>query len=306
MAVNDKVRITEYNALHSRILNILGTGSGSYGYGQPVSSYQIGVGWRVAASHWDRLRQDISSISRHQSYSWATLADIQEGDKVTSSPYTQYNARIDELSGSTRFDISTSTAQTVNKGTHSIDFPGPSGNQWLNKISCVVSYSFSNNNNARYFFNSGGKIRFSSSRTGGTASSPNDAWTSLLAQAGTVEFGANTATPATYYTLTNSYQQIFLAAPSGVYAYQGNEYRISVKCNVADNSSGTASVIYFLVEWEDTDPYSIDSTYGDLVDGTLSIATSTLEAIGPLYPVSNGNTFTVESPTPSFSNFTVS
>lgn len=304
MPVNDKVRIADYNTIQAKVSKILGSGAGSYGYGQSTRSYPVGEGYKVVASHWDNLRNDISSISRHQDYSWASLSDIQEGNKVTYSPHTEYDNRISGLDAS-RFNLSSSAARTVNKGTNSIDFPGSHGSTWRNKITCRINYAFSNPSQARYFFNAGGKLRFSSSRTGGSSSASNDAWTSLLTSAGIIEFGAITATPATYYTLTDSYQQIFIASPSGVYAYQGNEFRISVKCNAAggNNSNGTASVLYFLIEWEDTAPYSIDSLYGDNVDGTLSISTNTLEATGILYP---GGTFTVESPIVTFGNFTVS
>jgi hypothetical protein len=46
MAVNDGDNITaaQYNGLQSRIDQVLGTGSGDFGYGNSVSSSQVTVG----------------------------------------------------------------------------------------------------------------------------------------------------------------------------------------------------------------------------------------------------------------------
>ena len=55
---------------------------------------------------------------------------------------------------------------------------------------------------ARYFFNSGGKIRFSSSRTRGSSTSQNNAWTNVLNSAGTIEFGGDTEN-LDFYILKN-------------------------------------------------------------------------------------------------------
>jgi hypothetical protein len=63
---------------------------------------------------------------------------------------------------------------------------------------------------------------------------------------------------------------------------------------VANNSSGTASSIEFRIEW-------VDGHVGigigpDFVDGTVSLAVTTLEASGILEPITAGS-FTVETPT---------
>jgi hypothetical protein len=62
---------------------------------------------------------------------------------------------------------------------------------------------------------------------------------------------------------------------------------------VADNSSGTATSLRFLVEWVDNHPGGLNP---DGVDGTLNLAVSSLESSGVLQP-SGAGTFVVESPT---------
>jgi hypothetical protein len=117
----------------------------------------------------------------------------------------------------------------------------------------------------RAYFNAGGDFRFTASRSGGTtvggAAAKNGIWTTMLTDSGTVTFNYNntvrsnqgTAFAIGFYNLTNSYQTIFdKSAPAG--AYSENRYIIQARCNVANNSSGGASVIYFSIQFQDNDP----------------------------------------------------
>jgi hypothetical protein len=155
-----------------------------------------------------------------------------------------------------------------------------------------------------------------SSRTGGAASQQNTAWTSIIITAGTQSFGGNNPGTGTsplngqnWYRLTNSYQQWFIA--SGSSPYGANNYRILARCPVADNSTGTASSAEFLVQFTDgyIDPDVLAgqpellNPPGDVVDGTLSVAVSSLFATGILVPAGTGN-FTVTKPTISVSAIT--
>ena len=301
MAVNDKVKISDYNAIQAKVSKILGNGVATYGWGQPTAS-TVHAGSKTSASKWDDLKHDLQNIYRHNNGSLPSLADVSHGDKIryaATEPLIQYDNFVDSLSAD-RFKIHATRAKTVNKGSNSAVFPGIYGAYWSEKVECTVTYNFSTSNDARHFFNSGGKIRFSSTRTGGSSTSQNDAWSRLLNTIGTIEFGIETLIPTTFYDLTSSYQQIFQQASSGIYSYMGCELIISAKCDVANNVSGTARTLYFFIEWIDT--YG-DNTYVDGVDGTLSIHSNTLEATGQF--VQGGN-FTVESPGISFSSFTVS
>jgi hypothetical protein len=143
--------------------------------------------------------------------------------------------------------------------------------------------------------NSGSKIRFTSSRTGGTTSPQNNAWSNLLSTTiGTVNFGANTPSTANFYTLTTSYQQIYQLASST--PYSANYYAIEALCNCTDatNANGTASTVTFRITWRDnyTDPGP--PAPGDSVDGTLNISIEELRASGLMQP---SGTFTVAGPT---------
>ncbi len=304
MPVNDKLRIHDYNAIQSRISNILGNGSASYGYGQLLNSSQIVVGTKNSKTIWDNLANDIENVNLHQTGTQHLVDLVGYGNKArynASSPHTQYNNAITNLE-TTRFTIHSSRSKTVNKGSSTANFPGIYGTSWSDSVSCIVTYTFNDANSARHFFNSGGKLRFSSSRTGGNTSAQNNAWSNLLNSAGIIEFDCNT-TPANFYGLTNIYNSLISYTVSGIYSYTGSEFKISAKCNVADNSSGTATTINFLVQWMDPAGDVYNSVYGDAVDGALTLSSATLEATGALI---QGSQFTVESPAISYSSFTVS
>lgn len=297
MAVHGKPSITDYNTIQTKVANILGAGSATSGYGQPLKSSPVSVGTKNTATRWDNLKNDILSIHRHQNGFDLGIVDLSPGDKIryeASQPMFQYDSIINTLT-TTKFNVSPTQAQTVNKGTQNATFPGLLGADWKAQLNITLTYTFSTANNARWFFNSGGLMRFSSSRTGGSSHPQNSAWTSILGTAGLVSIGANVGALKNIYQLTNAYQTIHSTVASGVYGYSTNEFRISAKCNVTNNVNGTARIFNFYVQWLDN-----ETTSGDSVDGTFSLSANTLEPTGQLFPT---GTFTVQSPTLTATGF---
>ena len=130
---------------------------------------------------------------------------------------------------------------------------------------------FTNASNARYFFNAGSDIRFSSARTGGTGTPQDLNWTNMLSAMGTVIFNYNSTSAASgsgssigFYQLTNVSTQIFTKTGSG--NYSANDYTILASCDVANNINGGARYIYFDIYWNDdhTNPFA------DSVTGTIT------------------------------------
>lgn len=326
MPVNDKIRTVDYNSIRNKVVNVLGVGSGDAGYGQATQSPTVNTSNRVTVNEYFLLRLDIINAYRHIFGETPPLAEPNINDTIrynvpgiTTTEYTDAEYGIDEfnletIQGSTtpfpqyelivdqivagRFSVHPSQAITTNKGTQSRGTWN--GEFWNNRLSCTVAVTFTTSNQARFFFNSGGEIRFESSRSGGVTSQQNTAWSSLLNAAGMQSFGGNTpgtgVSPLTgqnFYRLTNNYQVWYVNAASS--PYTTNQYQISARSNVANNSAGTANTVEFLVEWIDgyTDPGA--PLPGDTVDGTITLSLSTLEASGVLVPVGAGN-FVVESP----------
>ena len=250
------------------VFAVMGGGSVTRGYGQTTFGDGKNVGDTITANDFNNIRYDLLNASAHQNGTAValTLAGNVTGDIINSTDpnsFAPYASTID----SDRFNCHSSRKSTAAAGGNS------RASSWASSVSAVYAVTFSSADQARYFWNGGGRIRFASSRTGGAASAQNASWSSLLSSAGTQEFGGSSVYG--WGTGNSSLYSIFSSAP-----YASNTYNISASTNV-NNSSGAASIFYFTLTW--SDPY-VDPAPGeppapeDIVDGTLAY---TVEITGP-------------------------
>jgi len=185
---------------------------------------------------------------------------------------------------------------------------------WVSQCQCTIQIYFPNSNAARYWFNSGGQIRVSASRSGGATSAQNTSWTSLLSSAGTQQFGA--ANPGTgtfpsdglnWYRTSSAFQTYYTATASSPYG--ANNYQLQARCaDQSSNSGGAAAQLEIRVLFTDgyVDPgiafippgpqnaTTAEYPPDDVVDGTLTVNVSSLYATGIMIPASQ--LFTVTQP----------
>jgi hypothetical protein len=284
------IEADDYNTIRNKILNVLGTGAGNFGYGQVLQSSPVLSGQEIQAQQWNNLRWDIYNTLVHQTGLNPSIVTATANNVIrygANEPNFQYNT-LSELAATNRFSLGpdqfaiesgVTVSQTVS---------------FSSVARCIITVNFNTADQARYFFNTGGTIRFTSARSGGDISSQNTSWTTLLSSVGTRSFDGYTP-GLNFYTLTNVEQIWVRQSPSGVYGYFGNEYRISVSCNQSTNITGGATQIIFKVEWFDTytDPFP-SAPPPDLVNGTLSLFVDQVRAIGVLQPT--GNPFAVVGP----------
>ena len=232
-------------------------------------------------------------------------------------PKTNYLNAVTTLSTSpNRFRIDlVGHAQTQLKASGSQSFPGSLGAAWSSLLTVNATVTFTSAAKARYFFNSGGEIRFATSRSGGTITNQNTSWSNILssATAAVPSFGGNK--PGTglspsdgqnFYRLTSAFSGSPWYSISGSSPYGSNVFRIYARCpGVSNNSTGTAASIEFKFEFVDnyTDPGP--PAPGDSIDGTFQIDITTLEAIGAMLPISLGN-WSIESPSITFATWSKS
>jgi hypothetical protein len=312
-AVNSIIVQADYNSIRNKVIAVLGNGSGNSGYGQQarIVSTAVAEGTKVTINEWANLRFDIINAYKHINGSNPVTAVVSEGNTIryTGSftpdtgaadvPQKQYDDWADNIT-TTRFTVAagesaTTAVTTSNKTT-----------AWVSQCECVIQLYWANANDARYWFNSGGKIRISASRSGGAGTAQNTSWTSLLSAAGTQNFGGavpNTGTTpndgTNWYRTTSTFQTFYTATASSPYG--SNNYRLQARCvDVASNSGGTAASGEIRVLFTDgyTDSgaaFSPNPPPGDDIDGTLSVSVSTLFATGIMVPSSTA--FTVTQPT---------
>ena len=317
-AVNSVIVQADYNSIRNKVVAVLGNGSGNSGYGQQarIVSTAVTEGTKVTINEWANLRFDIINAYKHINGSNPTTAVVSEGNTIryTSSftpdtgtldvPQKQYDDWANDITN-TRFTIAPSESGTTAVTTSS------KTTAWVSQCECVIQFYWSNANDARYWFNSGGRIRISASRSGGVGTAQNTSWTSLLSAAGTQNFGGafpNTSLVTSpndgtnWYRTTNAFQTFYQVASTG--AYTSNIYRLQARCvDVPSKSGGTAASgeirVLFIDGYTDSGavgPPFLNPPPGDDIDGTLTVSVSTLFAANSIM-VPGSAVFTVTQPT---------
>ena len=291
-----EIKALDYNTIRNKVISVLGTGAGPLGYGQTLASSAVFTGNEITKAQWDNLRYDLTNIKIHQDGILPPIVSLTAGEVIrfgAGYPNNNYDTIADQAILA-KFNIGSgqSVVSTPDVGTGTPGVVSRTGT-WSTQSQCTMTVTFSTANEARYFFNSGGRIRFTSARTDGSSSPQNNAWTNLLNSVGTVQFGAEIPVIENFYTLTTSYQTIYQLGSST--PYSSNYYEIAALCNCSDatNANGTASTITFRITWRDDHTGTIDAT-----DGTLSLNIEEFKALGPMLPTGN---FTIDSPSYSLS-----
>jgi len=309
MAVSsgDTITAAQYNGLQSRVATVMGTGSGLDGYGQSLTSAQVSAGATVTATDMDNLRVDLNKANNHQIGANSNVANIAVGNVIgadatgadisslttTDGGFNDYESAVDTIeSNKLSIDAGNSSVEAATSSTRTTS--------WNGVITHEFTVTFASANDRRFFFNSGGEIRFSANLSGQSGSKSDD-WSTLLNNMGTIKFnytqttstGSGTGSSIGNYDLTGAYQTIFTKTGSGNYAE--NDYNIAAR---ADSSS----VLRFRIEFRDDDsgdppitPLPKGATPGGVdedVNGTLASTIQQLRATG-----SN-----VEVATPSYTN----
>jgi hypothetical protein len=242
------------------INTIWAVGNGGAGYGQTALS-QVSQGGLVTATQWATAVNTLNSIYTHQSGSGTGIGAPTAGALVaylstfSSSLNTAYTNRATANSNSTDITGSAPTAYTWNTAT-------PTTAQ------ITRTATFASADQARYFFNAGGKLvlTFSCVNTLGNAKGAD--WLSLLnTKFASIVVGYNTNGGRTgsggtvtasngslgYWGCTTSNQSmITLTSASGTADYSSNSVAVGIKTNGVQGSNGdVGTVMTFTIDLSD-------------------------------------------------------
>jgi len=277
------ITATRINNLHEKIKLVLGVGAGQNGYGQVlVSSPVSNLGDIASAEDVNNIYADVLKARIHQ---------VGVGDIGIAEVIQNLNTIALDTSNFVDDDgITTPDPEGNKKGI--VDFENlmssveidkflmhpsqaalePAINSvrtatWNGLIKHQVIVTFTDENERRYFFNTGGEIRISANNT--SASTPKGLdWAEVCSQVGIVSFSANNtqstqggAQSIGNYTLTSSDQTVYQKIGGGTYSavYAGNIYTIKARSE-SDNT------IIFTVEFNDV---VFDNNVDNNVDGRL-------------------------------------
>jgi len=279
----DLIRAIQYNTLLSSISNILGTGSQQRGYGQILSGSPASVspGVKITRAQWANLRIDLLRIAGHQGLiensTWTTgtitsiptLPTVTSTTRISANTVNKFTDAITSLS-----DASNVFKLAVGQFSDEAFVPTITSIRtasWNGTIRHYFQLNYGSADNARYFFNAGGKIRITPNFSPSISNPINNDWLTLVGNnttlnpgVGTLVFGHTNTTRFTissseteissigFYDLTNSATQIFTRSGGTQNSfYAVNDYTVRVYCNVANNSFGGASIVYFECEFKD-------------------------------------------------------
>ena len=185
----DSILDTHYNGFATSVNAVWGTGTGVRGYGQTTTVSSVSDGTTISATQWTTLLGRIRSLSDHMgkdaNITIDTVTNPSAGDTIGAfSTITTDIATLDTAAALATLGAGFGSA-TTNVLTVSGTFTGT--------VRQTSTLTFAGGNEARYFFNAGGKVEVSWNISGGTSDSKYDNWVALATACGTYQIFANTS-----------------------------------------------------------------------------------------------------------------
>lgn len=296
VAGTDLVDNVDFNNMQENLVRLfsnaqdvtLGSGIGgtAYGWGQGgagvADAIQGNTITRTGAGGFKDLQDDVQAMCLFLGVALraGVGADVTTGTTISAATWNNTMLNIQDC-WNNRFSPSSRTSSTdgsVNRTT-----------AWTNTLTQVTTWTFANQAICRKFFNMGGYLGMSASRTGGTSSTQNTQWTNKLSSLGDVwltpdscSASAGTTSGVGFYDLTTSNQQLVIYY-GGATPYS-NDF---VKVDARVNSTTNPTQVIITTTMTDADDNAIDAS----VDGTLTINARRAS------PDANGSGFSAPVPT---------
>lgn len=192
------------------------------------------------------------------------------GIKITEADRLAYNTLADTVTTNRLLVPPVTEISVDNLVSQQQRAPG-----WNGVVQQTITVNFTDANTARYFFNAGSQILFSSDLTGGSATpgGKDDTWRVILSTMGTIVFGYGSTTAPSgigssygWSNLTSTQVQIFEKDVSGT-TYYPNRFIILA-------SKPSASQLQFVLQWRDDSApggYGIDESVGGTVTSYVQV-----------------------------------
>jgi hypothetical protein len=287
------------NNLQSRIALILGTGSGTSGYGQTLVSSQVVADSIVDADDINNIFTDMVKARIHQVGIQETgirqvVEDLNTIAEETSKNIDNSGNETADAEGTKKgiadYESLMTQIETDKLLLHSSQaalepqLTSTRTTTWNGIITHIFQVTWGSADERRHFFNAGGEIRLSANNSGAYGPKGLD-WAALCSEIGVVKFGQDTTTATgsgTSYAIgnndvTSAYQNCFQKVGAGSYSgiYAGNLYTVKVRMPNAGINEG---VLEFRIEFNDV---VFDNTVDNNVDGALTSTVQQYRAVGP-------------------------
>jgi len=292
-ATGDTILDTHYNDFATSVNALWGTGTGDRGYGESTTVSTVSDGTTITAAQWTTLLARITSMASHQGSSITSISNPSAGDTIEA--YTALSTNIstidtNRLTPAARQSVANTNRDNTNAFTGTLTF--------------THKWAWGSENQARYFFNAGGRLSISGSQSGHGSDSKGNEWANLLTAAGTYYVYAQTAgksggsgstdtnltTTAGYHDLTSSYLTVFKQfEDTGPYTANYVQWQLRTQ----DSGASVETSCTWVDAAADQTSYN-KSIYNvqDIVEGTHRM-TFGYEKHDTTYVADNGGTITV-------------
>jgi hypothetical protein len=267
----DLIYAADFNAFVSNVNLLWGSGSGNIGLGQTSITATASTGDLIDHTAWATLSDHINKIYLHQTHDIGDILALPAKGQIIS--YDQ------ELVDRTAL-VKTNFGQVAVEGSD-ISLSLNNSTTWQTKATREARITFPTPDQARYFFNAGGRILMSFPGIDLVGNQKSIDWNNMFDQGlgtltlstfGFYRSGAGYTvnsylTDFSYYSLTDTYQPVLsINNNTGHSDYNNNRIVISLKSNGVNlaGNGDHGSTVYILMEAFDL------STDGDDVLGALT------------------------------------
>ena len=264
--IGNIIRASDYNAFVNQVSDIYGVGNGDRGYGEtaiPLST--VNAGDVIASTEWTNLRNAIEVCAQHQGtpipdlpptgeLATDEIVEAHESSSPTNNPF-DFNSFVNAIDNN-RFNIDGGASASLISGVQSHS----RGSSWSATIDTVQRAEWPTEDDARFFFNSGGFIRVSFDHPNGS-SPQDDNWRQVFNDIGVVTFTSTTTnvsgTSGTsnnigFYDLTSSFQRIYDGTDVGSGAYSANDVLVDARSiNISGVNGGNGTGVELRITFQD-------------------------------------------------------
>jgi hypothetical protein len=218
--------------------NIWSTGSGDAGYGQTAVN-TVTAGTTVSFNPWNTLITNMASAAAHQGTTITAITPPVTGNLVSylsalSTNLASINTnRLNAAAVGT--DITTTGTRTASWGN----------NLSIPTVTSTITVTFASAAQARYFFNTGGAVLVSCSRTGGVGSPEDVSWSDLCTAVGSLGLPA-----------VSTAQTIAAASYTGLTKFSGSGTPTIYTRSGYYNLTGTPAILF--KQYSTTSAYTSD------------------------------------------------
>jgi hypothetical protein len=259
---------------------LIGIGYACRGYGLTCTCIPSApVGQPITASTWSALYNAIGILNTYTGSGLTIPATVSTGNLIQAQDGSGSRANLPVVIST--LDTNRLTA-SISQITTTSELTSVRTTAWTTTVTHQFTMTFTSEDQARYFFNTGGKVYLSASRTGGSTTNINSSMTDLLNSMGTIQVGANTTSYTGsggttynlgYYNLTTSFQTLFTHYGT-TYGYSSISYIVQAQTNGPIGTTGGNGNIVTVQAIFATNLVG----YGDVLDGTLTSSIQQLKS----------------------------